>query len=65
MRLSAEWLEEFIALPEPGELCHRLEMAGFEDKLAHDLYYMKYRSLMMDLLILWKTAKTVVLLHGV
>jgi len=41
------------------------EMAGFEDKLAHDLYYMKYRSLMMDLLILWKTAKTVVLLHGV
>ena len=41
------------------------EMAAFEDKLAHDLYYMKYHSLMMDLLILWKTAKTVVLLHGV
>jgi len=26
---------------------------------------MKYRSLVMDLLILWKTAKTMVLLHGV
>ncbi len=38
--------------------------AGFEHKLALDLYYMKYRSLVMDLLILWKTAKTVVLLHG-
>jgi lipopolysaccharide/colanic/teichoic acid biosynthesis glycosyltransferase len=38
---------------------------GFEEKLALDLYYMKYRSLVMDLLILWKTAKTMVLLHGV
>ena len=41
------------------------EMAGFEEKLSFDLYYMKYRSVWMDLLILWKTAKTVVLLHGV
>ena len=41
------------------------DVDGFEEKLALDLYYMKYRSLMMDLLILWKTAKTMVLLHGV
>ena len=41
------------------------EMDGFEDKLALDLYYMKYRSMVMDLLILWKTAKTVVTLSGV
>jgi exopolysaccharide biosynthesis polyprenyl glycosylphosphotransferase len=40
------------------------DVDGFEEKLALDLYYMKYRSLMMDLLILWKTAKTMVLLHG-
>ena len=41
------------------------DVDGFEEKLALDLYYMKYRSLMMDLLILWKTAKTMVLLHGI
>jgi exopolysaccharide biosynthesis polyprenyl glycosylphosphotransferase len=41
------------------------DVDGFEEKLALDLYYMKYRSLVMDLLILWKTAKTMVLLHGV
>jgi len=41
------------------------EVEGFEEKLALDLYYMKYRSTTMDLLILWKTAKTVVLLSGV
>jgi len=41
------------------------EMEGFEEKLALDFYYMKYRSIPMDLLILWKTAKTVVLFHGV
>jgi exopolysaccharide biosynthesis polyprenyl glycosylphosphotransferase len=41
------------------------DVEGFEEKLALDLYYMKYRSLVMDLLILWKTAKTMVLLHGV
>jgi exopolysaccharide biosynthesis polyprenyl glycosylphosphotransferase len=41
------------------------EIEGFEEKLALDFYYMKYRSLAMDLLILWKTAKTVVLFHGV
>ena len=40
-------------------------LEGFEEKLALDFYYMKYRSMAMDLLILWKTAKTVVLFHGV
>jgi lipopolysaccharide/colanic/teichoic acid biosynthesis glycosyltransferase len=38
---------------------------GFEEKLALDIYYMKYRSMLMDLLILWKTTKTVVLMGGV
>jgi lipopolysaccharide/colanic/teichoic acid biosynthesis glycosyltransferase len=41
------------------------DVDGFEEKLALDLYYMKHRSFMMDLLILWKTAKTMVLMHGV
>ncbi len=41
------------------------EVEGFEEKLALDFYYMKYRSIGMDLLILWKTARTVVLFHGV
>ena len=37
---------------------------GFEEKLALDLFYMKRRSIAMDLLILWQTVKTVVLLRG-
>jgi lipopolysaccharide/colanic/teichoic acid biosynthesis glycosyltransferase len=41
------------------------EVEGFEEKLALDMYYMKHRSTAMDLLILWKTAKTVVLMSGV
>jgi sugar transferase (PEP-CTERM system associated) len=41
------------------------EVEGFEEKLALDMYYMKYRSTLMDLLILWKTARTVVTLSGV
>jgi sugar transferase (PEP-CTERM system associated) len=41
------------------------EVEDFEEKLALDIYYMKYRSTVMDLLILWKTAKTVVLMSGV
>ena len=41
------------------------EVKGFEEKLALDLYYMKYRSLTMDLLILWQTVKTVILLRGI
>jgi exopolysaccharide biosynthesis polyprenyl glycosylphosphotransferase len=40
------------------------DVTGYEDKIALDLYYLKYRSLTMDLLILWKTLKTVVLLSG-
>jgi sugar transferase (PEP-CTERM system associated) len=41
------------------------EVEDFEEKLALDIYYMKYRSTVMDFLILWKTAKTVVLMSGV
>jgi exopolysaccharide biosynthesis polyprenyl glycosylphosphotransferase len=41
------------------------EVAEFEEKLALDIYYMKYRSTAMDLLILWKTAKTMLLMSGV
>jgi lipopolysaccharide/colanic/teichoic acid biosynthesis glycosyltransferase len=41
------------------------EVAEFEEKLALDMYYMKYRSTGVDLLILWKTAKTVLLMGGV
>lgn len=41
------------------------DVSGWEDKLALDLYYMKYRSLVMDLLIIWKTLKTVFLMNGV
>ena len=56
-----------------GELLERMarslmndRQAGtFRDKLALDLYYMKYRSTTMDLLILWHTVKTVVLFRGV
>jgi exopolysaccharide biosynthesis polyprenyl glycosylphosphotransferase len=40
------------------------DISGYEDKIALDLYYLKYRSITMDLLILWKTLKTVVLLSG-
>lgn len=40
------------------------DVSGYEDKIALDLYYLKYRSLTMDVLILWKTLKTVVLLSG-
>jgi exopolysaccharide biosynthesis polyprenyl glycosylphosphotransferase len=41
------------------------EVGGFEEKLALDIYYMKYRSTVMDLLILWKTAKTMLMMSGV
>jgi exopolysaccharide biosynthesis polyprenyl glycosylphosphotransferase len=41
------------------------EVEEFEEKLALDVYYMKYRSTAMDLLILWKTAKTMLLMSGV
>jgi exopolysaccharide biosynthesis polyprenyl glycosylphosphotransferase len=41
------------------------DVTGYEDKLALDLYYLKYRSFTMDVLILWNTLKTVVLMSGV
>jgi exopolysaccharide biosynthesis polyprenyl glycosylphosphotransferase len=41
------------------------EVEEFEEKLALDIYYMKYRSTVMDLLILWKTARTMLLMSGV
>lgn len=37
---------------------------AYEDKLAFDFYYLKNRSLAMDLLILWQTVKTVLLARG-
>ncbi len=40
------------------------DIAHVEEKLALDFYYLKYRTLTMDLLILWKTLKTVLLLRG-
>jgi sugar transferase (PEP-CTERM system associated) len=40
------------------------DVDGYEEKLALDLYYLKHRSLTMDLLILWQTVKTVVLARG-
>jgi exopolysaccharide biosynthesis polyprenyl glycosylphosphotransferase len=36
----------------------------FEEKLSYDLYYMEHRSILMDLLILWRTLKTLILLRG-
>jgi exopolysaccharide biosynthesis polyprenyl glycosylphosphotransferase len=41
------------------------DVEGFEEKLSLDLFYMKRRSVAMDLLILWQTVKTVTLLRGV
>ncbi len=40
------------------------DIAHVEEKLALDFYYLKYRTLTMDLLILWKTLKTVLLMRG-
>ena len=31
MRISLSWLGELIDLPADAELCHQLEMGGFED----------------------------------
>lgn len=41
------------------------DIDGFEEKLALDLFYLKYGSASMDMLILWDTARTVVLLEGI
>jgi exopolysaccharide biosynthesis polyprenyl glycosylphosphotransferase len=40
-------------------------LAEFERKLSFDLYYLKHRSLTLDLVILWETVKAVVLLRGI
>lgn len=40
------------------------DLDSFEQKLSFDLFYLKYQSLGLDLLILWATIKTVVLLRG-
>ena len=40
------------------------DLAGFEQKLSMDLFYLKHRSLVLDLVILWKTVKDVALLRG-
>jgi exopolysaccharide biosynthesis polyprenyl glycosylphosphotransferase len=37
---------------------------AYEDKLALDLYYLKYRSTLLDLIILVQTIKTVLLFRG-
>ncbi len=34
MRVSLDWLGEFIALPPEGELIERLELSGFEDVIV-------------------------------
>jgi exopolysaccharide biosynthesis polyprenyl glycosylphosphotransferase len=40
------------------------DLDDFERKLELDLFYMKHRSLAFDLLVLWETVKTVVLMRG-
>jgi exopolysaccharide biosynthesis polyprenyl glycosylphosphotransferase len=40
------------------------DVSAYEEKLALDLYYLKHRSLTMDLVILWNTIKTVLLARG-
>lgn len=37
MRVSLNWLGEFIALPPEGELVERLELSGFEDVIVERL----------------------------
>jgi exopolysaccharide biosynthesis polyprenyl glycosylphosphotransferase len=41
------------------------DVAGAEEKLALDMFYMKHQSVLFDVLILWKTLRTVILLQGV
>jgi exopolysaccharide biosynthesis polyprenyl glycosylphosphotransferase len=41
------------------------DIDGFDQKLAHDLYYMRNWSLSMDLSIMWTTVRTVFSLRGV
>jgi exopolysaccharide biosynthesis polyprenyl glycosylphosphotransferase len=37
---------------------------AYEEKLALDLFYLKHRSLSLDLIIMWQTIKTVLLFRG-
>ena len=41
------------------------DIEGFEQKLAHDLYYMRNWSLSMDFSIMWTTVRTILSLRGV
>jgi exopolysaccharide biosynthesis polyprenyl glycosylphosphotransferase len=41
------------------------DIDGFDQKLAHDLYYMRNWSLSMDVSIMWTTVRTVFSLRGV
>ena len=41
------------------------DIDGFEQKLAHDLYYMRNWSLSMDFSIMWTTLRTILSLRGV
>jgi exopolysaccharide biosynthesis polyprenyl glycosylphosphotransferase len=41
------------------------DIDGFEQKLSHDLYYMRNWSLSMDLSIMWTTVRTILSLRGV
>ena len=41
------------------------DINGFDQKLAHDLYYMRNWSLSMDVSIMWTTVRTVFSLRGV
>ena len=41
------------------------DIEGFDQKLAHDLYYMRNWSLSMDVSIMWTTVRTVFSLRGV
>ena len=41
------------------------DIEEFESKLALDLYYLKHRSLLFDLVIVLQTFKTVLLFRGI
>ena len=41
------------------------DIDSFEQKLALDLYYLKHRSIWLDVSIIWTTVRTVVTLDGV
>jgi lipopolysaccharide/colanic/teichoic acid biosynthesis glycosyltransferase len=41
------------------------DVDAYEEKLALDFYYLKHRSVPMDVVILWNTIKTVLLARGI